>query len=155
MPTLSHVRENVVVCLHVEDDQCQTVLLGAAIGEESVNGARDQVPRDPPINPAQHWEDRSVVGGSVRGPVLPGLLPNDGGGDCMPSPGLWGRVAMEITNLRIHFIHCHVRDMLVILERGTGPTPNDPPVNPPPSPSLMGSPQYVPPKHFSMHTGDI
>ena len=100
----------------MEDDQYRTVLLGAAVGEESVNGARDQVPRDPPINPAQHWEDRSVVEGYVGGPFLPGLLPKDGGGDCMPSLGLRGRVAMDITNLRIHFIHCHVWDMLVILD---------------------------------------
>ena len=61
-------------------------------------------------------------GGSVYSDIVQGLLTTDDEDSGVPGRGLQGG-AMSRDNLRVHFVHRHVRDTIVILEEGNCPHP--------------------------------
>ena len=80
------------------------------------------VPGDPLLDPVWRQEDCTVKGGDRIFPFLPVLFPEYGGDDVMTGPRLQ-EGSTNRTNLRIHFVHCHMQDMLVILDQGNRSQP--------------------------------
>ena len=123
-----HLRQSVRDYIHTEDEGGRPFLQGKETVESPVTGLKSVtgswIIGDPPTEPSCMGMVPPVV---IRATFFRGLtdvlvlLPKYDGVSVMPSQGLQGGGTTSVSNLRIHCVHHHVQDNIVIMEELNSP----------------------------------